>query len=73
MGINDPKLYPIGLLARRLRVPVAWLREEANAGRIPHLRAGPRLLFDPEIVEHELLKRARGNLDEALKQSKSTP
>ena len=53
---------PLGLMARQLRVPVAWLRAEAEAGRISHLRAGRQLLFDPTTVEAELLARAqRGN------------
>ncbi|HYT94868.1 MAG TPA: hypothetical protein VEL76_39490 [Gemmataceae bacterium] len=46
-------------LARRLRIPAKWLREEAEAGRIPHLKADTALLFDAELVEHVLLERAR--------------
>ena len=53
------KLLPLGPLARRLRVPANWLREEAMAGRVPHLKAGKALLFDPEAVERVLLQRAR--------------
>lgn len=45
-------------LARRLRLPAAWLRAEAVAGRIPSLRAGRRLLFNVEAVERTLLERA---------------
>ena len=43
----------------RLRVPVKWLRAEAEAGRVPHLKAGKALLFDPEAVERVLLERAQ--------------
>ena len=46
-------------MARRLRVPVAWLRTEAETGRIPHLKAGKVLLFDPETVERILHERAQ--------------
>ena len=46
-------------MARHIRVPVAWLRAEAEAGRVPHLRAGTQLLFDPETVERVLLERAQ--------------
>jgi hypothetical protein len=46
-------------MARRVRVPVRWLRDEAEAGRIPHLRAGKVFLFDPPTVEAVLLERAR--------------
>jgi hypothetical protein len=54
---NKP-LY-LGAMARRLRVPATWLRAEAEAGRIPHLRAGRVLLFDPEAVERIVLNRLR--------------
>lgn len=46
-------------MARRLRVPVRWLRSEAEAGRVPCLRAERAILFDPEAVERVLLERAR--------------
>lgn len=55
---NDKPLY-LGAMARRLRVPATWLRAEADAGRIPHLRAGRVLLFDPEVVERIVLDRVR--------------
>jgi hypothetical protein len=35
------------------------LRDEALAGRVPALKAGKVLLFDPEAVERVLLERAR--------------
>jgi hypothetical protein len=47
-------------MARRLRVPAKWLREEAEDGRIPHLKAGKALLFHPDAVEQVLLERALG-------------
>jgi hypothetical protein len=50
---------PLRRAAVRLGVPMAWLRAEADAGRVPHLRAGRRLLVNPEAVERALLKRAR--------------
>ena len=57
--ITQPKLLPIGPTARLFRVPVAWLRKEAEAGRVPHLKADKAFLFDPEAVEQVLLERAR--------------
>ena len=54
---------PIGLAARHLRVPVGWLRGEADAGRIPHLRAGRVILVDLELIRSVLLKRAQGGLE----------
>lgn len=52
------KLIPDFVLARRLRVPLGWLREEAAAGRLPHVHAGERFLFDQVAVEQTLLRRA---------------
>lgn len=56
---TPPRLLPIGPMARRLRVTVRWLRAEAEAGRVPHLKAGKVILFNPETVEKVLLERAR--------------
>ena len=47
--------------ARRLGVPVAWLRREAEAGTVPALRVGRRLMIDVEAVERVLLERANGS------------
>lgn len=44
-------------LAQRLGLPAAWLKSEAEAGRIPSLRAGRRLAFNHEQVEAALLRR----------------
>jgi hypothetical protein len=52
-------------MARHLRVPVKWLRAEAEAGRIPCLKADTAILFDPELVENVLLERARQQQKEA--------
>jgi hypothetical protein len=49
---------PLESTADRLGVPAAWLRQEAQAGRVPCLRAGRRLLFNVTLVEHALLERA---------------
>jgi len=50
---------PLRRAAVRLGVPAAWLRAEAEAGRVPHLRVGRRLLVNPQAVERVLLERAR--------------
>jgi hypothetical protein len=59
LATAPPRLLPVGPMARRLRVPVGWLRAEAEAGRVPCLRAGRVLLFEPETVEGVLVERAR--------------
>jgi hypothetical protein len=53
------RLVPLNVVARRLHLPVRWLRAEAEAGRIPALRAEKQFLCDQEAVEESLLKRAR--------------
>jgi hypothetical protein len=59
MNASPTSLLPLAMTARLLHVPAAWLRAEAEAGRIPHLRAGKVLLFDPDLVEKLLIERAR--------------
>ena len=59
MSIIDPALWTARDLARVLKVPTSWLIEEANSGRLPHVRAGDVFLFDPAAVEEALLVRAR--------------
>lgn len=44
-------------LARVLRIPAAWLRRETAAGRLPHLAAGRRALYDVEAVRRSLSER----------------
>jgi len=58
MDDRKHELVPAGLLARQLRVPVRWLKEEATAGRLPHIRAEQIFLFDSAAVEAVLLERA---------------
>ena len=57
--LTKPKLLPVGPMARFLRVSVKWLHNEAEAGRVPCLKADKVFLFDPEAVEAALAKRAQ--------------
>ena len=57
---TPPQFISITEASRRFGVPLAWLKAEAQAGRIPSLRAGRRLLFNLEAVEQVLLERAAG-------------
>ena len=57
-----PKLLTLCAMARRVHVTQKWLKSEAEAGRVPHLKAGDRLLFDPDSVEKLLLQWARGEV-----------
>jgi hypothetical protein len=45
-------------LSARLRLPRRWLRAEALASRIPCLKVGRKLLFNPVAVEKTLAERA---------------
>jgi len=45
-------------IAANLGVPETWLRAEVASGRIPHLKAGRKLLLNREVVERVLLARA---------------
>lgn len=54
------QLLSLPAMARQLRVTQRWLRDEADAGRLPHIKAGKRYLFAADAVEAALLDRARG-------------
>jgi len=54
----DGELLTLGRAARRIGVTQAWLRHEAEAGRVPCLRADKRLLFDVEALQRALRGRA---------------
>ena len=41
-------------MARRLDVPQSWLREQARRGRIPYIRLGHYMRFDPRAVVRRL-------------------
>jgi hypothetical protein len=59
MTTTASQLVPISVCARWLRVPLPWLRAEAEARRIPCLHAGGAILCDVAAVEEVLLERAR--------------
>ena len=61
--------------AHKLGVPIAWLRHEARAQRVPMLRAGRRMLFDVHAVAKALEQRAgrqvvpdAGPIEQSLKE-----
>ncbi len=53
------ELLTLTRAARRLGVPARWLRAEADADRVPCLRAGKRYLFELTALTEALAKRAR--------------
>lgn len=56
MSTNE--LLSLSRTARRLGVTQQWLREQAEAGAVPSLRAGNRYLFNTVAVEETLAARA---------------
>jgi excisionase family DNA binding protein len=51
-------LLSLARMARRLGVTCAWLREQADAGKIPYLAAGRRYLFNPVALQEALAVKA---------------
>lgn len=62
----DRTFIPIHVLAQLTGLPEGWLRGETEAGRIPHIRVGRRLMFHFETAEKALLAHVAGS---ALDQS----
>ena len=52
------ELLSLARMARRLGVTQDWLRAEADAGRVPCLRAGKRHLFNAAAVQEALAVQA---------------
>jgi hypothetical protein len=59
-----PVLVGLSRLAAELRLPRNWLKQEAQAGRLPCLRVGRRLLFNRVAVEQVLADRAANPADQ---------
>jgi hypothetical protein len=55
---EDRTFVGLNVAATRLGVPIAWLKAEAAAGRVPVLRAGAKFLFNVEAVRAALIERA---------------
>ncbi|MDG2383564.1 MAG: helix-turn-helix domain-containing protein [Pirellulaceae bacterium] len=51
-------LLSLSRMARRLGVTQKWLRDQADAGKIPSLKAGNRYLFNPAAVQKSLAAKA---------------
>ncbi len=63
MATHKTQLVSAYRLARALRLDPDWLRLEATAGRLPHVNAKGRLLFNADAVAAVLAERAsRENL-----------
>jgi len=52
------ELLSLSRMARRLGVTQQWLRDQADAGKVPCLKAGTRYLFNTEAVQEALVEKA---------------
>ena len=57
-SMETPTLTNVRLAAKAIGVPWPWLKAEAAAGRVPHLRAGRTVLFNVAAVRDALARRA---------------
>ena len=51
-------LLSLARMARRLGVTQQWLRDQADTGQIPCLKAGNRYLFNPVAAQEALAEKA---------------
>lgn len=58
MQDGNPQLLSLPALAEVLKLPERWIKTEADAGRIPHLRIGKRYRFNRDAVVRALAERA---------------
>lgn len=57
---DEPLLIDARAAGRLLGVPHTWLLREARAGRIPHIRLGRYVRYQPDELVAWALERARG-------------
>ena len=56
--MNAQRLVNLAGLARELRLPVAWLRQQAREGSIPSISIGKKRRFNADAVARVLAERA---------------
>ena len=67
----DAKLFTLNRLSERTGLPAAWLRREADSGRLPCIRAGRQRMFDLAAVLRALTERQGVKANQGL--STNTP
>lgn len=55
---DTPQFVTSTDLSLRLGLSESWLKTEARAGRLPHLKTGRRFMFHVQTVERALLERS---------------
>lgn len=58
--MTTPALIDARAAGERLGVPKSWVLAEARADRIPHIRLGRYVRFDPAALEAWWRARSRG-------------
>jgi excisionase family DNA binding protein len=56
--MENDKLASLPAMAEILKLPERWIKDEADAGRIPHIKVGNRYRFNRETVVALLAERA---------------
>ena len=70
--MDGSDLLPLRRMAARLGVPSKWLREQAESGAVPSLKAGKRFLFAPAAVRSVVSAMAeKGWLDSVCRVEQS--
>jgi hypothetical protein len=57
---DEPALIDAKAAGKRLSVPATWMLSEARADRVPHVRLGRYVRFDPLALDAWWRARARG-------------
>jgi excisionase family DNA binding protein len=58
MQDGNPQLLSLPALAEALKLPQSWIKAEADAGKLPHLKIGKRYCFNRDAVVRALAERA---------------
>jgi len=62
--MNNRKIIKLNHAARMFGVPVGWLKEQVEQGKIPAVKAGKIYLVIPKKVEAFLLQQAEEKTNE---------
>jgi len=57
---HEPALLDAKGASELLNVPASWVAAEARAGRIPHVRLGRYVRFEPDALRDWWRERRRG-------------
>ena len=53
-----PEVLNLHELAERVQLPAVWIKAQAKAGKLPHLRVGRNMRFNPLAVTAALAEMA---------------